>query len=267
MTAHSRLALSLGLIALLIPARAFAQSLEFVSRDREMEQLCADIDAQSQNTPPNFIGTNRRSERLEVFGDLFTPDQLSFLTTSSNVADTVRAGRSSDPGATSSAAYASALSTSLVYGIGPDADSWPVFSSWAAHKDGLGHSLGQQILPMSLDFTRRHPFFDSEGGFSSSFYWFEKVLVIMPSPHGSRSVVFGGQALRVGTLEFIASDRYTRQATVGSPDTLRFCTFWLKRAVGVAMTDALSSLLTPRYTSARAARARPQFPATLNFSY
>jgi len=222
-----------------------------------------------ERAPLPGAGLNTRSERLQLFGDLFTPGELSFLTTASNVASATRAGLRSDPGATTASAYAGAISTALIYDAGSAADAWPGLTSWSANGARLGTRLENQAIPMALDFTRRNPFYSS--GNSGTAYWIERTFVILPMPHGSRSMEFGGNALRLGTLEFMAGDGRRHSAAGPANDFRSFCALWLKRAASVTMAELLNAGLThqpaPPPGRVVATRKTPEYPVTLSYSY
>ena len=227
------------------------------------------VQSASDRPPLPGSGLTARSERLQLFGDLFTPAEYSFLSTASNIASATRAGMRQNPGATTGSAYAGAISTALVFDASPDADDWPALTSWGANGARLGTRLTSQLIPMTLDFTRRNPFYNSGGNASSTLYWLERTFVILPMPHGSRSMRLGGNGLRLATLEIIAGDQ--RRQPDGNDDLGAFCKLWLTRAANVTFAELLNAGLShqpaPLPGRAVAVRTRPQFPFSLSYSY
>lgn len=241
--------------------------------DQDLDRLAAELDSTPAAAPAHLIGATRRSERLELFSDLFTRDQLATANLVSNLAQATRSGLRADPGATSASAYAGAISASLVYGSGPNVDAWPTLTSWASNQDSYRGALMRQLMPMTLDFTRRNPFYGSEGGFSNSLDWFAKAVILLPSPHGSRASRAGTNVLRYGTLEFVAGDLH-RKTNAPNGDFAGFCRSWLKRTASVVASTGLSALLSPKQPSLaglspqlRAIRTRPEFPVSVTYSY
>ena len=114
---------------------------------------------------------------LDEWWKLFTPRQLSALTTFSDLlpevaekakADAVDAGFVDDgvrlrDGGSGATAYADALVTYLAFAIDKCADYWSTICSWHNSGEKMRNTFGRQAIPMTWDFAEANPFSDSSG--------------------------------------------------------------------------------------------------------
>lgn len=105
------------------------------------------------------------------FANLFTPRQLTALTTFSDLvvearqrieADARVAGMNDDPtplrdGGSDPKAYAEAVSVYLALGVGRLADVSSTIVSWNVSRDGLRNTFARQAIPMVWDYAEANP--------------------------------------------------------------------------------------------------------------
>ena len=115
------------------------------------------------------------------FADLFTPRQLTALTTFSDLVhearelatqDALRAGLADDgvplrEGGRGARAYGEAVSVYLAFVIGRSSDYWSSLATWYANNQQISHTFVRHALPMVWDFAEANPFSSSSGGWIS----------------------------------------------------------------------------------------------------
>ncbi len=111
------------------------------------------------------------------WSDLFTPRQLTALTTFSDLVgdartqatqDALEAGFADDElplrgGGRGARAYGEALSVYLAFAVDRAADNWTTVASWIPQNQQIGHAYTRQALPMRWDFPEGNPFSTSSG--------------------------------------------------------------------------------------------------------
>src|SRR5690554_2135332 len=114
---------------------------------------------------------------MTEYADLFTPRQLTALTTFSDLvaeareqvyADALAAGLPDDDtplrdGGRGARAYAEAVSVYLGFPIGKSANQWSTIASWMNDRGAIRETFARQALPMVWDFAEANPFSNSGG--------------------------------------------------------------------------------------------------------
>jgi putative DNA methylase len=124
-------------------------------------------------------------------GDLFTPRQLTALTTLGDLVkddalekirkDAVKAGLVDDgvhlrDGGTGAMAYGEAIVTYLALSLDKLADYNSSICSWHSGRDTIRNTFARQAIPMTWDFTEVNPFSKSTGNFQGAVDWTISVL-------------------------------------------------------------------------------------------
>jgi putative DNA methylase len=118
---------------------------------------------------------------LKTHADLFTPRQLTALTTFSDLVadarqqienDAIRAGVADNKiplreGGTEAKAYAEAVSIYLAFGIDRGADYWSTIATWHTNNQQIRATFARQAIPMTWDFVEPNLFSNSSGGWDS----------------------------------------------------------------------------------------------------
>jgi len=150
--------------------------------------------AKPREVPETDLPKQALSFRVQLYGmlkhrDLFTPRQLTALTTFSDLihearemvlADAKVAGMpqvnlflNDDVGAT---AYADAIATYLAIALDKGADYWSALCSWHAGRDTIRNTFARQAIPMIWDFAEANPFSESTGNFQGAIDWVAEVI-------------------------------------------------------------------------------------------
>ncbi len=112
--------------------------------------------------------------------DLFTPRQLTALTTFSDLvaeareqvkADAIAFGMNDDStplrdGGTGAQAYAEAVSVYLAFAVDKGANLWSTIASWMNDRGALRETFARQAIPMVWDYAEANPFSNSGGNLS-----------------------------------------------------------------------------------------------------
>uniref|UniRef100_A0A831ZWQ6 DUF1156 domain-containing protein n=1 Tax=Desulfacinum infernum TaxID=35837 RepID=A0A831ZWQ6_9BACT len=132
---------------------------------------------------------------MRSFKDLFTPRQLTALTTFSDLvqevrervkADAVRAGLADNgvplaEGGTGAQAYADAVATYLALAVDRLADRSSTICSWDSGYQKVRNTFSRQAIPMVWDFAESNPFSDSTGNFLGAVEWVARAVEMLPA--------------------------------------------------------------------------------------
>ncbi len=169
------------------------------------------------------------------WSDLFTPRQLTALTTFSDLVhearelatqDALGAGLADDgvplrDAGTGARAYGEAVSVYLAFAVDKGADFWSIICSWASNRDTIRNTFARQAIPMVWDFAEGNPLSDSAGNLMSHIKWITGVIDALPkSPSG-----YGLQSNATALMVTHAYFRPIHLITTTS-DTLTFQTFF-----------------------------------------
>lgn len=194
---------------------------------------------------------------LTTFADLFTPRQLTVLTTFCDlvpeareqvVADALSAGIPEgdrlEAGGTGAAAYADAVSTYLGLSVGKALARNNTMCAWESGMDRLRGSFQRQAIPMSWDYAEANPLTATGGGFTA---------VIQSEVEVLQALVAGREG---ETIQADAADRpYTGMLVstdppyydnIGYSDLSDFFYVWLRRSLRTIHSRMLGTMLVPK---------------------
>ena len=131
----------------------------------------------TESMPERALGFRVQAYGMDEWWRLFTPRQLTALTTFSSLltdvaakvrADALAAGMADDgirlrDGGRGAAAYADAVATYLAFVIDKCADYWSSICTWQPGRETVGHTFGMHTLPISWGFAESNPFSNSSG--------------------------------------------------------------------------------------------------------
>ena len=195
---------------------------------------------------------------MSRLADLFTPRQLTALTTFSDLVtearervltDALIAGidedkRSLEEGGKGVTAYADSIAIYLTLVVGRCSDYWSSLCSWASSGEYITHTFGRQAIPMVWDFAEVEPMSRSTGGFASMLEWTAKAL---------SSVAFGniGSASQANA----ASRDYSNVLVSTDPpyyDNIAYANLsdffyaWFRRSLSQVVPTLFSTVQTPK---------------------
>jgi len=167
----------------------------YISSDTE-QQLAANCE-KPEDYPDQSLPYDPRNiwcvnYGLDTYGKLFTPRQLTALTTFSDLVaeaqkqaeqDAIAAGLPNDhiglaEGGDGARAYGEAVGVYLAFGVDRGADYYSVLATWGG--EFVAHTFGRQALPMVWDYAECNPFSSSTGNWSGAINWVCSVMDRFP---------------------------------------------------------------------------------------
>lgn len=197
------------------------------------------------NPVPGAIGYYPRDLKAPTYGftefaDLFTPRQLTALTTFSDLVGEVYERVKLD-GADD--AYAGSVATYLTLAVSRCADYWSSICSWHNSKEQLRNVFGRQAIPMSWDYAEVMPFSDSTGGYGGQLNWVAKVVDWLPATRPG--TVQQADASTTTPLGIISTDP-PYYDNIGYSDLSDFFYVWQRRMLRNIYPDLFGTLLVPK---------------------
>ena len=186
------------------------------------------------------------------YADLFTPRQLSALTTFSDLVGEVRDlvlehTDSRSASVAESKAYAEAVATYLAIAVDRLADRGCALSTWDGSADLVRTAIPRQALAMTWDFAETNFFSNSTGNWRGAINWVSKVLTHLPQvPTAGESRQQDASAmLGVPDRTMVVTDP-PYYDNIGFADISDFFYVWLRRSLGDLYPAEFSTLLTPK---------------------
>ena len=198
---------------------------------------------------------------LPTFRDLFTPRQLTALTTFSDLVSEARdqvlqnataAGTLPDDnrplaeGGIGPQAYVDAVATYLAFILSKSANYWSSLCAWATPTQKMISTFGRQALPMVWDYAEANPFSNSTGNLESGVQLTSKMIEAVPQ--GVAGVSYQNDAIvaeAYNTNEIVCTDP-PYYDNIGYADLSDFFYVWLRRSLKGVYPELLSTMLTPK---------------------
>lgn len=221
--------------------------------------LPMDLPSGPMSGHPQYMGTPRYG--LDEWWKLFTPRQLTALTTFSDllkdIADQIAedasaAGMATDgvrlrDGGTGAAAYADAVVTYFAFAIDKCADYWSAICTWGNSRETVRHTFARQAIPMSWDFAECNPFSASTGNWMAMVGWISKAISHLPvSAAGGAAVQQDARVGMRGIFGAVISTDPPYYDNIGYADISDFFYVWLRRNLASVWPDECGTLLTPK---------------------
>ena len=223
----------------------------------EMPELDQDL----PNNPRDFKTPNYGMRKWK---DLFTPRQLTALTTFSDLAQAAReralqdakatpafAKRKSDAkslaeGGAGPSAYADAVATYLAFAVDKSADYWSSICSWHTSGEFIRNTFGRQAIPMVWDFAETNPLSTSSGNWNSGLDWAFKFLSAhYPTTEGFASPVDAPNNSYPIRPALISTDP-PYYDNIGYAELSDFFYVWLRKSIKKEFPDLFRRVLTPK---------------------
>lgn len=208
------------------------------------------------------VATNPRWFSTPAFGmtefaDLFTPRQLTALTTFSDLVGEAREQVLTDAlaaglpegdrltaGGTDAAAYADAVSTYLGMGVSRTADLGNSLVTWSSGRDQARNLFARQAIPMAWDFVEISPFARAAGDVVIALETMAGAMEKFSYKSAASSVMQAdARAVRGGLLLSTDPPYYDN---IGYSDLSDFFYVWLRRSLRDVHPDLLSTMLVPK---------------------
>ncbi|WP_368502290.1 DUF1156 domain-containing protein [Corynebacterium sp.] len=194
---------------------------------------------------------------LTKFSDLFTPRQLTALTTLSDLVSEAREqvlkdalaaglpiGQRLDDGGTGAEAYADAVATYLALSVSRSADYNASLASWNSARDGLRNVFARQAIPMVWDFAEANPFSDSSGNFFGQIEWVSKAIAKTPAVAIGEAKQISATERTYGQLVISTDPPY--YDNIGYSDLSDYFYVWLRKSLSEIQPATVGTMLTPK---------------------
>ncbi len=195
---------------------------------------------------------------MRTFADLFTPRQLTALTTFSDLVieareqirrDAVAAGLADDntpldEGGTGAQAYADAVVTYLAFAVDYASNYW---SSLATPAEGFVRgTFARQALAMVWDYAETNTFGTTSGNWMGGIEWIKRVIEALPSNGlGNATQLDATASMLIADKPLICTDP-PYYDNIGYADLSDFFYVWLRRSLGKVYPSLFATLLTPK---------------------
>lgn len=214
-------------------------------------------DADLPDNPRDFKTPNYG---MRKFDDLFTPRQLTALTTFSDlvmeareeVLKDVQAGSQQDDGkgqadgGSGAAAYADAVATYLAFAVDRLADYNSSICSWHSSRNLIRNTFARQAIPMIWDYAESNPLCNSTGNFDGAVTWICKVVANSPrATCGWAKQVNATESIN-GVQQPVLSTDPPYYDNIGYADLADFFYIWLRRSLGNIYPELFSTILVPK---------------------
>lgn len=255
-----------------VAGRGGSSLLAVVAEGSRRRVYCAPDEAQRTAarvaTPPNSvagaIANNPRWFSPPIYGltdwaDLFTPRQLTAMTTLSDLVTKARErvyndalaagwvpGEHLETNGSDARAYSDAVATYLALGLSRMADMSNALVSWSSSADQAVHLFGRQAIPMVWDFAETAPLaLSSGGGFVVSVSNLAKAIENLPLSGDSATVTQNDAAERSYDGVVVSTDP-PYYDNIDYSDLSDFFYVWLRRSLGGILPSLFGTLLVPK---------------------
>lgn len=196
---------------------------------------------------------------MPAYGDLFTPRQLTALTTFSDFvgeaiakcrADAVKAGmpddgKGLDAGGLRAQAYAEAVGVYLAFAVDKGSNYWSSLTSWHSGRDTVTSTFGRQALPMVWDFAEANPFSDSSGNILSGCDQAAQLINNTPASVCSYAKQSDAQT-QIFSIHKVVSTDPPYYDNIGYADLSDFFYVWLRRSLHSVLPALYATLAVPK---------------------
>ena len=220
-------------------------------------------DSELPHNPRDFKTPNYG---MVTFADLFTPRQLTTLTTFSDLIAEAREQIRHDladtslgtpvypgddvplaDGGTGAQAYADAVATYLGLSLSKVTNIGSSIVSWMSDRGALRETFARQAIPMIWDYAEPNPFSDVGGSFSTVLEKVAMVVGASPTSEAKCSVIQQDAAsdICIPDAPVIATDP-PYYDNIGYADLSDFFYVWLRHAVGNIWPNLFRRVLAPK---------------------
>ena len=208
--------------------------------------------------PEAALGFRVQGYGMTHHADLFTPRQLTALTTLSDLVGDARdsafedssaggvgGGRPLDQGGTGAEAYADSIAVLLGLSLGRSLDYHNGLCPWLSDpkNEGVGHLFSKQAIAMLWDHAEGNPFSRSSGNVQDAFVWSHRVVNRVATC--GRATVSQASASQRSYSGLVSTDP-PYYDNVGYADLSDFFYVWLRRSLGAVLPSLLGTMLTPK---------------------
>ena len=209
--------------------------------------------------PEAALGFRVQAYGMLKYSDLFSPRQLTALTTFSDLVGEVRErvlrdalasgmseGERFEAGGAGAAAYADALATYLGFAVSRLTDYSSALNTWANNPqmEILRNVFARQALPMAWDFAEGNPFASSSGSLSIMVKAVSEA--VSRAPANVTSCVLQADAASRDYRDAVISTDPPYYDNIGYSDLSDFFYVWLRRSLKDIHPSLFSTMLVPK---------------------
>ena len=213
---------------------------------------------------PSGILSGKARVNVSLYGfnetsDLFTPRQLTALTTFSSLvseaqqkaeADAVAAGVFNDhialsEGGSGARAYGEAVGVYLAFVVDKMVDYHSTICIWHTTRDLIANTMRRQAIQMTWDYAEGNPLSDSAGSFESMIKWVSKAIDFLPA--NQTAVVRQADAQSDnGLREIMVSTDPPYYDNIDYADLSDYFYVWMRHALKMTYPQLFNTLLVPK---------------------
>jgi putative DNA methylase len=197
--------------------RVYLPANELHIQASKIKKITIDFDEAIPNDSQHF---NTPNYGLTHFADLFTPRQLTFLTTLTSLIpdllatiyeDAKKAGLADDglgldEGGQGVKAYSQAITVYLSFLIDKMVDYHSSLCSWHSSGEKIRNTFSRQALPMVWDYAEGNPFSESSGSFQNMTDWVVKAIKEFPATSPAVAKIADARADYLASNIIISTD-------------------------------------------------------------
>lgn len=217
-----------------------------------------------EDTPSGMLPDNPRWFSPPAFGmdcyeELFTPRQLTALTTFSALvseaqakaeADAVAAGMKNDHlplrnGGDGAKAYGEAVGVYLAFAVDRLANRSSTICPWNRIGEKIEQTFGRQAIPMTWDYAEGNVFSDSTGSWSGSLEWVPKCLEHF-NANGSGYADQQDAQSDCGLQNIMISTDPPYYDNIGYADLSDYFYVWMRQSLKDTYPELFSTMLVPK---------------------
>lgn len=196
---------------------------------------------------------------LRTFADLFTPRQLTALTTFSDLVAEAQVkatqdaldsgmqddGKGLDERGCGATAYGQAVGVYLAFAVDKEADILSSIASWLPTIGAIAHTFTRQAIPMVWDFAEGNPFSHSSGCFDNMLSWVFKSLVEFPAAITGTAIQHDAQT-DCGLRNLVISSDPPYYDNIGYADLADYFYIWMRRSLKSTYPRLFRTMLVPK---------------------
>lgn len=197
---------------------------------------------------------------MDTYEDLFTPRQLTALTTFSELvseaqakaeADAVAAGMKNDHlplcnGGDGAKAYGEAVRVYLAFAVDRASDAWSSLVGWRNTVEASRNTFARQALPMVWDYTEVNPFSLSCGNWLGACTgWIQKAVSEFSGTISGTACQFDAQS-DCGLRDIMISTDPPYYDNIGYADLSDFFYVWMRQSLKDTYPELFSTMLVPK---------------------
>lgn len=213
---------------------------------------------------PSGVLSGKSRVNVSLYGfdetsDLFTPRQLTALTTFSELvgeaqkkaeADAVAAGMFNDhialsEGGVGARAYGEAVGIYLAFVVDKLADRNSSTCGWDNSRDGIRNTFGLQAITMTWQYAESNPFCSSSGCISNMLDWVVKCVANFPAISRGNSRQFDAQSDN-GLREIMISTNPPYYDNIEYADLSDFFYVWMRQMLKNTYPTLFRTMLVPK---------------------